>query len=65
MKRQVKGYKCKHLKALEIIIDKQVNINRLVQIIEKGLPWYRYNFIQDNNRHLTEEEFNKLKEILE
>lgn len=46
---------------LELLKKKRVNINRLAQIIEHNMPWYRYNFMEDTSRHLTEEEFNKLR----
>lgn len=46
---------------LSILKSKLVNINRLKEITDKGLPWHRYNFIQDEKRHLTEEEFEILK----
>jgi len=52
-------------KAFDIIDKKAVNVNRVKQIIAKGLPWHTYNLIQDVNRYLTEEEFDILREALQ
>ena len=54
----------KKLKILDIIIKKRVNVNRLINIINKNVPWYTYNLIQDTSRHLTESEFVLLREII-
>ena len=50
------------LKAFDLIDRKSINVNRLKQIIQRGLPWHTYNHIQDEGRHITEEEFDLLKE---
>ena len=54
----------KYARAFDIIDKKTVNVNRVKQIIAKGLPWHTYNLIQDVDRHLTEEEFEILREAL-
>ena len=55
----------KELKALKIINKKAVNVNRVKQIIANGHPWHTYNFIQDTDRFLTQDEYDLLKEVLE
>lgn len=56
--------KNKYASAFDIIDKKAVNVNRVKQIIAKGLPWHTYNLIQDANRHLTKEEFEILRKAL-
>lgn len=48
----------------EIVIKKRVNINELLNIIEKGYrnPLKKYNFSKREDRKLTKDEFNSIRE---
>lgn len=69
----VKEYKTieKHLKALEIIKEKQVDVGRIILIIntwfDDDFALHRYNDFLENDLDkwkLTKEEFDLLKEVL-
>ena len=48
----------------EIVVRKRVNINEFINIIEKGYrnPLKKYNFSKREDRKLTKNEFNSIRE---
>ena len=51
---------------LTICINKKVNLNELISLVEKGYknPLKKYNFSKSEKRRLTKDEFRNIKEFL-
>ena len=51
---------------LIICVDKRVNLNEIALLVERKYrnPLKKYNFSKSNERKLTKEQFNKIKEFL-